>query len=212
MTGMAGASAEDAEPGALRRMMFVVAGLNLLGFSGEASVAAAIGSVALVADSVDFLEDTSIALLIALALGWPLARRALAGRAMAAVIVVPAVAAAWQAMVKAGDPAPPAVGPLALTAGGAALLNLVCAGLLTRVRQHGGSLGRAAFLSARNDVVVNLAIVGLAAVTAWTGSGWPDIVLGVVIVLVNSTAAVEVWRLAGEERLAARALAGDELG
>ncbi|MGL5930737.1 MAG: cation transporter, partial [Dermatophilaceae bacterium] len=182
------------------------------GFVGEASVALAIGSVALFADSVDFLEDTSIALLIALALGWSLARRALAGRVMAAVILVPALAAAWQAVAKAADPVPPDVGPLALTAGAAALLNTACAVLLTRVRHHGGSLGRAAFLSARGDVVVNVAITGLAAVTAWTGSGWPDIVLGVVIVVVNGTAAFEVWRLAGDERLAARALAGEDVG
>ncbi|MGL5852306.1 MAG: cation transporter [Phycicoccus sp.] len=198
-------------PGPLRRTVLVVAGLNLAGFAVEASVALVVGSVALFADSVDFLEDTAIALLIALSLGWPLARRAVAGRAMALVILVPALAAAWQAVVKAGDPAPPDVGALALTAGGAAMLNTVCAVLLVRTRQHGGSLGQAAFLSARGDVVVNLAIIGLAAVTAWTGSGWPDIVLGVVIALVNGTAALEVWRLAGEERLAARTLAGEDL-
>ena len=51
----------------------------------------------------------------------------------------------------------------------------------------------------------------MALVTAWTGSGWPDIVLGCVIVLVSSRAAWEVWELAGEERLAARALAGENL-
>ena len=35
-------------------------------------MALAIGSVSLLADSVDFLEDAAINLLIALALGWPL--------------------------------------------------------------------------------------------------------------------------------------------
>jgi Co/Zn/Cd efflux system component len=53
--------------------------------------------------------------------------------------------------------------------------------------------------------------MAMALVTAWTGSGWPDIVLGCVIVLVSSRAAWEVWELAGEERLAARALAGEDL-
>ena len=193
----------------VRRTVLAVAGLNLAGFGAEVVVAFAIGSVALVADSVDFLEDTAVNLLIALALGWPLAHRAVAGRVMAGLILLPALAAAWQAVEKAGDPVPPSVVPLALTAGAAALVNLTAALLLARVRHHGGSLGRAAFLSARNDVAVNLAIVVMAVVTAWTGSGWPDIVLGVGIVVLNGTAAVEVWRLAGEERLAARALADD---
>lgn len=195
----------------LRRTVLLVAGLNGAGFVLEALVALAIGSVALVADSVDFLEDTSVNLLIALALGWPLARRAVAGRVMAGVILVPALAAAWQAAQKIGDPAPPDPVALALTALGAALVNGVCALLLVRVRHHGGSMGRAAWLSARNDVLVNLAVVLMAGVTAWTASGWPDIVLGVAIVVLNATAAWEVWRLAGEERLAARALASEDL-
>lgn len=198
-------------PPALRRAVLWVAGLNLAGFAVEVVVAFAIGSVALVADSVDFLEDTAVNLLIALALGWPLARRALAGHAMALVIVVPALAAAWQAVRKAGDPVPPDVTALVLTALGAALVNGVCALVLARLRRHGGSLGRAAWLSARNDVAVNLAVVAMAGVTAWSGSGWPDIVLGVGIVVLNAAAAREVWSLAGAERLAARALAGEDL-
>ena len=199
------------EPGRLRRVVLVVAALNLGYFFVEVSVALAIGSVSLLADSVDFLEDTAINLLIALALGWPLRRRALAGHAMALVILVPAVVAGWQAVQKAFEPTAPDVRALVLTAGGAAVVNGACALLLVRVRHHGGSLSGAAYLSARNDVAVDVAILAMALVTAWTGSGWPDIVLGLVIVTVNGTAAVEVWRLAGEERLAARALAGEDL-
>ena len=70
--------------------MLIVAGLNLGYFVVEVSVALAIGSVSLLADSVDFLEDTAINLLVALALGWPLRRRAIAGHVMALVILVPA--------------------------------------------------------------------------------------------------------------------------
>ena len=60
-------------------------------------------------------------------------------------------------------------------------------------------------------MAVDVAIIAMALVTAWTGSGWPDIVLGAVIVLINTRAAWVVWELAGEERLAARALAGEDL-
>ena len=199
------------DPRLLRRRVILVAGLNL-GYAGiEMVVAVAIGSVSLLADSVDFLEDTAINLLIALALGWPLARRAVAGHVMAIIILVPALVAAWQAVNKAFDPTAPDVPALLVTAGGAAVVNAVCAVLLVRVRHHGGSLTGAAYLSARADVAVNLAIIVMALVTSWTGSGWPDIVLGSVIVIVNVGAARQVWTLAGEERLAARALAGEDL-
>ena len=199
------------EPARLRRTVLTVAGLNFGYFWVEALVALSIGSVALLADSVDFLEDTAVNLLIFLALGWPLARRALAGKVMAGIILLPALAAGWAAVSKAGDPVPPDVLSLVLTAGGAVVVNGICAVLLSRIRHHGGSMTAAAFLTARNDVLVNLAIIAMGVVTWWTESGWPDIVLGVIIVLVNVSAAKEVWEVATEEHLAAKALAGEDV-
>lgn len=194
----------------LRRTVLVVALLNLGYFLVEAAVAWAIGSVSLFADSVDFLEDTAVNLLIFVALGWPLARRANAGRAMAVIILAPAVAALVQAVFKFSEPVPPDPLSLILTAGGAVVVNTVCAFLLLRTREHGGSLTRAAWLAARNDVVVNLGIIVMGVLT-WTlvPNGWPDVILGVGIVALNLHSAKEVWEAAGEERLAAKALAGE---
>ena len=58
-----------------------VALLNLAYFGVEFSVALAIGSVSLFADSIDFLEDTSINFLILLALGWNARQRSHVGMA-----------------------------------------------------------------------------------------------------------------------------------
>ncbi|MGE9806977.1 cation transporter [Janibacter sp. G1551] len=195
----------------MRRAVLTVAALNFGYFFVEASVALAIGSVSLIADSVDFLEDTAVNLLIALALGWSLRNRATAGHVMALILLVPAAAAIWQVVEKVADPTAPDVTRLIVTAGGAAVINGISALILLRVRRHSGSLTRAAFLSARNDVAVNLAIIAMGVVTAVTRSGWPDVVLGTVIVLINVFAAREVWELAAQERLAARALAGEEI-
>ncbi len=70
---------------------------------------------------------------------------------------------------------------------------------------------RAAWLAARNDVIVNVAIIAMGILTAVTDSGWPDIILGLVIVVINVRAAREVWEVAEEERLAALALAGEDI-
>ena len=64
---------EQINAGRLRRIVLVVAMLNLSYFFVEFAVALVAGSVSLLADSVDFLEDTAINLLIFTALGWPLA-------------------------------------------------------------------------------------------------------------------------------------------
>ena len=193
----------------LRRTVLVVALLNLAYFFVEVGVALSIGSVSLFADSVDFLEDTAVNLLIFAALGLGLRHRSMVGRLMAVIILAPAAAAAWQAVTKFGNPEPPDVVSLVVTAGGAVVVNFACAWLLARVRHHGGSLSTAAFLAARNDVVINLLIIVMGVLTAVTASGWPDIVLGLVIIALNVTAAKEVWEVAGEEHLAAKALAGD---
>jgi len=191
----------------LRRTVLIVAALNLGYFFVELTVALLAGSVSLLADSVDFLEDTAVNLLILIALGWPLARRAMVGKAMALVILGPAAVAAWQAVQRFSDPIAPDVAPVVLAALGAIAINGTCAWLLARVRHHGGSLSRAAFLSARNDVAVNVAIIAMALVTLWTDSGWPDLVLGTFIILLALHAAHEVWEVSEEERLAAKALA-----
>ncbi len=198
-------------PRRLRRTVLLVAALNLAYFFVESGIALAIGSVSLFADSVDFLEDTAVNLLIFLALGWSLAWRARMGKVMAGIILVPALAAAWQAFAKVSHPAPPDPLALLLTAGGAVVVNLACTLILARLRHHGGSMTTAAWLAARNDVVINLAIIAMGLLTLWLGSGWPDIVLGLIIVVVNVAAAKEVWEVASSEGLAARALAGEEI-
>jgi hypothetical protein len=60
-----------------------------------------------------------------------------------------------------------------LTGSGALLVNLSCAFILARVRHAGGSLSRAAFLSARNDVLANVAIIGAGARSESPASGHP---------------------------------------
>lgn len=188
---------------ALRRTVAIVAGANLAYFGVEFAVALAIGSVALIADSVDFLEDASINLLILVALGWSAQHRARMGMVLAFILLVPSLAALVTAIAKFQDPAPPSPVPLSLAGAGALGVNLFCAWLLARHRQHGGSLSRAAFLSARNDAVANIAIIIAGFVTAATLSGVPDLVVGLGIGALNIGAAWEVWEAAREEHSAA---------
>jgi Co/Zn/Cd efflux system component len=72
--------------------------------------------------------------------------------------------------------------------------------MLARYRTHGGSLTQAAFLSARNDVLANVAIIVAGLVVAYTASAWPDLIVGLGIFLVNLDAAREVYFAALKER------------
>jgi Co/Zn/Cd efflux system component len=190
---------------ALRKIVIAVAILNLAYFGVEFAVALVIGSVSLFADSVDFLEDASINLLIAAALGWSAVSRARLGMALAGILLIPGLATLWTAWEKFMTPVPPAPLALTLTGAGALAINLTCALLLVRYRMHGGSLTRAAFLSARNDALANIAIIGAGLLTAYTLSAWPDLIVGLAIAALNAGAAHEVWSAARDEHRAARA-------
>jgi len=187
----------------LRKTVIVVAILNLAYFGVEFAVALAIGSVSLFADSVDFLEDASVNLLIAVALSWSATGRARLGMALAGVLLVPGLATLWTAWGKFMAPTPPAPLPLTLSGLGALAINLCCAFMLARFRAHSGSLTRAAFLSARNDTLANVAIIAAGFVTAYSHSAWPDLIVGLGIAAMNADAAREVWRAAREEHRAA---------
>jgi Co/Zn/Cd efflux system component len=188
---------------ALRRIVLVVAILNLAYFGVEFAVATIIGSVSLFADSVDFLEDASINLLIFTALTWSAQNRARVGMALAAILLIPGVATLWTAWEKFLTPIAPDPTPLSLAALGALAVNLTCAVLLANYRQHRGSLTKAAFLSARNDAIAKVAIILSALATAFLWhSAWPDLIVGLAIALMNADAAREVWSAARREHQA----------
>jgi len=189
---------------ALRRIVLLVALLNLSYFGIEFAVALAIGSVSLFADSIDFLEDASVNLLILLALGWSVRARSRVGMALALILLVPGVATLWTAWEKFNAPEPPQAFALSLTGLGALAVNLSCAYMLAAYRHHGGSLTRAAFLSARNDAFANIAIIAAGLMTAFVWrSAWPDLLVGLGIAALNADAAREVWEAARQERRAA---------
>jgi Co/Zn/Cd efflux system component len=184
----------------LRRAICTVALLNLSYFFVEFAVARRIGSVSLFADSVDFLEDAAVNLLILVALDWSARRRSAVGMVLAAILLVPGLSTLWAAWAKFTLPVPPDAATLSLTGSGALAVNLICAFLLVPFRAHSGSLTRAAFLSARNDAYANVAIIVVGLITTLTFSPWPDLAVGLGIFLMNLGAAREVYEAARKER------------
>lgn len=132
-------------------------------------------------------------------MGWSAVHRARVGMLLAALILIPGVFALWTAGQKFFLFIHPSPIPLSITGAGALLVNLSCALLLTRYRKHSGSMARAAFLSARNDVLANIAIIAAGLITILVPTAWPDLVVGLAIALMNIGAAKEVFETAKEE-------------
>ena len=188
--------------GAVSRAVCAVALANL-GYLGiEFAVATSIRSVSLFADSVDFLEDAAVNGVILLGLRWPQRRRARLGMTLALVLLLPGIATLWTAWHAWHSSHVPAPAPLTVTGVGAFTVNFACAWTLAKVRHVHGSLTNAAFLSARNDVIANIAIIAAGGLTALIASPWPDLVVGLGIFAMNLDAAREVFTAAQIEHRA----------
>jgi Co/Zn/Cd efflux system component len=157
-----------------------------------------IGSAALLADAVDFLEDAAVLGLALVALRWSAGARATAGLvqgfAMAGV-GLGAVTQIVRRFLEGGAPSPTPMGAVAVLA---LIVNAYCAYRLVRFRVGDASM-RAIWLSSRNDAILNIMTVGAAGIIALTRSAWPDIIAGAIIASVNLWASVEVIRTATRE-------------
>lgn len=182
----------------IRKVLLLVALLNLAYFFVEFSYALNFGSISLLADSIDFLEDASINILIFIGLSWTLIARKYLARFLALLLMVPVISVAVTVIRELGNPSTPNGGGISLVAAGALVVNLTCSTLLAKYRKDNQNLLVAAYLSARNDSIANIAIIIVGILTLYWPSAVFDIVVGVGIGLLNSGSALKVWRSANK--------------
>ena len=181
-----------------RRVLGRAAGLNLGMFLVEGAVGLLIGSAALIADAVDFLEDAGIYALGVLAIGWTLRSRARAGLVMGGAMFAVGLIALGQVFVRLWYGGVPSPLGMTLVATLALAVNLTCAIWLMPFRQGDSSM-RSIWLSTRNDALLNGLTILAGVLVALRAAAWPDIVAGLIIAGVNLWAALSIIRQARGE-------------
>ena len=184
----------------LRKTVLTIATLNFLYFIVEFYFGKRYNSVSLLGDSVDFLEDASVNVLIALAIGWSTRRREQTSYFLAALLLIPGIAFLWNALHQLLTPEVPQGQGMSLVGIGALITNVTCALMIARHQKEAGGLVVAAYYSARNDVVANLLIIAAALYTIKSPSIWPDLIIGIFIFLMNAGAAKEIIEASRNER------------
>lgn len=184
----------------VRRAVGLVLALNLLYFVVELTFALRANSVALVADSVDFFEDSALNFIILLSLGASLTVRGRVSKILALMMLIPAAGGVWIIVSKVLTPEPPDASIMTIVGIGALVVNVTCALVVARYAKSGSGLLLAAFFSARNDAIANLGIIIAGIVTMFVASVIPDIVVGVAIFVINSDSAYKIWTAATPER------------
>ena len=185
---------EDLKPIVLR-----VAALNLSYFGIEFYFAHRYNSVALFSDSLDFLEDASVNLLIFLAFSLAVIWRKRLSYFFALLLLLPAVGFFWNAISKLSDPVAPGGTGMSIVGLGALAINLYCAIILNKFKDIKGGLAKAAYFSARNDAVSNILIIAAGLLTLMWVSPVPDLIAGAVIFFINADSAGDILRAARAE-------------
>ncbi len=178
----------------LRRTVALVAALNLAYFAIEFTFAQIYGSLALLSDSLDFLEDASVNLLIFIAFSWSLIARKRLSYLLALILLFPGVVFIFEAISRFNEPQVPNGAGMSAIGAGALVVNFYCAAILARHKNEVGGLAKAAYLSARNDAAANILIILAGIVTLVWSSQIPDLVIGIAIFAMNFDAARQVLK------------------
>lgn len=181
-----------------RRVLWLALIVNAAMFAVEIVAGIGAGSLALLADAIDFAGDAlnygvSLAVLAA-ALAWR-ARAAIVKAVsmigFGAFVLARAVWSAWHGEV----PEPITMGAVAALALAA---NVGVAAMLYTFREGDANM-RSVWICTRNDALGNLA-VGAAAIGVFgTGTAWPDLVVAALMAALALSGGVSVWRQARAE-------------
>ncbi len=174
------------------RVLKIAAAVNFLVFGAEVLVAIQSGSVSLMADAVDFLEDSLLYSIGFLLIGASLKIRALAGAGTALVMLLPGIYALWLIVKQIIWGVPPSPVPMGVTAIIALIANLYCAWILMPHRK-GDAAQTGIWLSTRNDAIANVAVLLAAVAVAAFESIRTDDLVGRGIAVVNLWAAYTIF-------------------
>jgi len=188
-----------------RRALWVALFVNAGMFVAELVASWSSGSVALLADSIDFFADAANYALSLAVVGMALSVRSRAAMfkagCMAAFGVFVLGKAAWN--LQAGVP------PEAVTMGAvgfaALVANLSVALMLYRFRSGDANM-RSVWICSRNDAIGNVAVMLAALGVFGTGSAWPDLLVAAVMAVLALTGGAAVLRQARVELRAATTL------
>lgn len=175
------------------KVLKILLALNASMFFIEFTAAWWLGSTALLGDSLDMFGDASVYALTLYVLHRSVRERALSalvkGIVMLALGVIVLGEAGYQALHGVA-PAAHGMGAFALLA---LAVNLVCFGLLWRFKSDDLNM-RSTWLCSRNDIIANASVFGAAILVGWTGSRWPDVLLGAAIAALFLQSAWQVIR------------------
>jgi len=176
--------------------LWILLAINGLMFLIEMTMGLIAQSAGLIADSVDMFADAAVYGLALYAVGHGVRMQVRAARVAGILQLILAIGV----MVEVGRRLAFGSEPESLIMMAIALLALVanisCLLLISKHRD-GGAHMKASWIFSANDVVINLGVILAGALVAWTGSNYPDLIIGAVVAVIVMNGARRILALEG---------------
>lgn len=184
-------SAEQ-ESGTLRWLL----GINAVLFAVEMTAGLIAQSTGLIAESLDNFADAAVYGLALYAVGHSVkmqVRAAHLAGVLQLILAVGALAEVVRRFVFGSEPESLVMMGIAFIA---LIANTTCLLLISKHRE-GGAHMKASWIFSANDVVINLGVITAGALVAWTGSNYPDLIIGSIAGVIVLNGARRILALKG---------------
>ena len=184
-------SAEQ-ESGTLRWLL----GINAVLFAVEMTAGLIAQSTGLIAESLDNFADAAVYGLALYAVGHSVkmqVRAAHLAGVLQLILAVGALAEVVRRFVFGSEPESLVMMGIAFIA---LIANTTCLLLISKHRE-GGAHMKASWIFSANDVVINLGVITAGALVAWTGSNYPDLIIGSIAGIIVLNGARRILALKG---------------
>lgn len=162
------------------RMLWAVLAINAAMFVIEFTAGWLASSTALLGDSLDMLGDALVYGLSLFVVAKSMRWKAISAGFKGAVMLAFGLLVLGEAITKAIAGTVPEPSVMAVVGAAALAANIVCLLLLTRHRGDDVNM-RSSWICSRNDLAANTGVLAAAALVAFSGSLWPDVIVGVAI-------------------------------
>ena len=178
------------EAGTLRLLLAI----NATMFVVEIAAGWLAQSAGLIADSLDMFADAAVYGVSLYAVGKAPSVQAGAARMSGYLQLLLALGALFEVARRFVVGSEPESGVMMSVALLALVANASCMALIAKHR-GGGVHMRASWIFSTNDVIANVGVIVAGALVAWTGSAFPDLIIGTAIALVVLSGAVRILRI-----------------
>ncbi|SHF60106.1 Cation efflux family protein [Modicisalibacter ilicicola DSM 19980] len=173
------ADSASQEPGSLRLLL----GINAPMFVVELTAGLIAQSTGLIADSLDMFADATVYGLALYAVGYSAkmqVRAAHLAGVLQLILALGVLVEVGRRFVFGSEPESLMMMAIVFVA---LIANTGCLLLISKHR-GGGAHMQASWIFSANDVVINMGVIAAGALVAWTGSSYPDLLIGTIVGLI----------------------------